>query len=70
VELVKNEVMIRALARLDHAQLERLSAAAADMGAAVEAEMATDSEPFGDLRPHTHAHTHSHGHSRAAHPAP
>ncbi|HEY5629662.1 MAG TPA: MarR family transcriptional regulator, partial [Candidatus Limnocylindrales bacterium] len=44
VELVKNEVMVRALTRLDDAQLERLSAAAADIGAAVEAEMATHPE--------------------------
>src|SRR5512140_2680824 len=35
VELVKSQVLIRALARLDDAQLERLSAAACDIGAAV-----------------------------------
>jgi hypothetical protein len=72
VELVKNEVMVRALARLDAAQLDRLAAAAADMGAAVEAEMASQPERFGDLalHTHTHAHTHTHVHSQAAHPAP
>lgn len=40
VELARNEVMIRALTRLDDRQLERLSGAAADIGAALEAEMA------------------------------
>ncbi len=68
VELVKNEVMIRALARLDDAQLERLSAAAADIGEAVEAEMASHPERFGDLEPHLR--THLHPHARAAQPAP
>lgn len=68
VELVKNEVLVRALTRLDDAQLERLSAAAADIGAAVEAEMATQPERFGDLEPHIR--THAHPHARAAQPAP
>src|SRR5512141_1104760 len=68
VELVKNEVMIRALARLDDTQLERLSAAAADMGTAVEAEMASQPERFGELE--AHLRTHTHPHARAAQPAP
>jgi DNA-binding MarR family transcriptional regulator len=56
VELVKNEVMIRALARLDGAQLERVAAAVSDIGAAVDQEMASDPGRFADLHPHPHAH--------------
>lgn len=59
VELVKNDVMIRALARLDDDQLGRLSAAASDIGAAIEAEMASDPAGFGDLGQHTHSHAQS-----------
>ncbi len=66
VELVKNEVMIKALARLSDAQLERLSAAAADIGAAVEAEMASDPARFADPGTHNHSHSHSHSTSRPA----
>ncbi len=44
VELAKNDVMIRAMARLDDAALDRLSAAASDLGTALEAEMASDPE--------------------------
>jgi len=62
VELAKNDVMIRAMARLDDAALERLSAAVSDLGTALEAEMASDPEHFVDLHAHT---TH-----RTAHPAP
>jgi DNA-binding MarR family transcriptional regulator len=62
VELAKNDVMIRAMARLDDASLDRLSSAVSDLGAALEAEMASDPGSFVDL----HAHT-SH---RTAHPAP
>lgn len=51
VELVKSEVMIRALTRLDSAQLARLAAAASDIGAAVEQEMASDPAQFVDLHP-------------------
>lgn len=58
VELVKNEVMIKALARLTDAQLERLAAAAADIGHAVEAEMASDAARFADTTPHAHSHAH------------
>ena len=68
VELFKNEVMVRALARLDDAQLERLSAAAADIGAAIEAEMTSHPERFGELEPHLR--THAYPHARAAQPAP
>jgi DNA-binding MarR family transcriptional regulator len=63
VELVKSEVMIRALARLDDAQLARLRVAASDIGAALEQEMASDPGRFADLHPHPHSHT------RAAQPA-
>ncbi len=55
VELVKNRFMVRALARLDHAQLDRLSAAASDIGAALEQEMASDPAAFADIHPHPHA---------------
>jgi DNA-binding MarR family transcriptional regulator len=60
VELVKNEVMVRALARLDDRQLERLSAAASDMGAALEAELAADPGHGVDLTPHTHPRPSAH----------
>jgi len=56
VELVKNDVMIRALARLDDAQLERIRAAAADIGAAVDLEIARDPARFADLHPQPSAH--------------
>lgn len=42
VELVKNDVLIRALARLDDDRLDRISAAAEDIRAALEAEMAAE----------------------------
>ena len=42
VELVKNQVMIRALARLDQTQLDRLRAAASDVGAALTQELAAE----------------------------
>jgi DNA-binding MarR family transcriptional regulator len=66
VELVKNDVMIRAFARLDDAQLERLSAAVADIGAALEQEMA------GDLGCSAEANASSRAHAspRSAQPAP
>jgi DNA-binding MarR family transcriptional regulator len=52
VELVKNEVMIRALARLDDTQLERLAGAASDIGAALALEMADDGGCSADARDH------------------
>lgn len=58
IELVKNEVMIRALARLDTAQLQRVSAAVSDIGAAVEAELASDPTRLVDLHPHPHPRSH------------
>ena len=42
LELVKNDVMIRALARLDGEQLAGLAASAAVLGTALEAELADD----------------------------
>jgi DNA-binding MarR family transcriptional regulator len=57
VELIKSDVMVRALARLDNAQLARLSAAAADIGTAIAAEVASDPERFADLHPHPHPRT-------------
>ena len=59
VELVKNEIMIRALARLDVEQLTRLRAAASDIAAALEAEMASDPtgypDPFASQRTRAHS---------------
>jgi DNA-binding MarR family transcriptional regulator len=59
VELVKNEIMIRALARLDDDQLTRLRAAASDIAAALEREMADDPTRFADpfASPRTRAQT-------------
>ena len=65
VELVKSEVMIRALARLDETQLERLSTAASDIGAAVATEMAGDPVCQADI----HA-LHAQPRPRAAQPVP
>lgn len=48
VELVKNEIMIRALARLGDVQLTRLRAAASDIAVALEREMASDPTRFAD----------------------
>ena len=48
VELVKNEIMVRALARLDDVQLARLRAAASDIAASLEREMASDPSRFAD----------------------
>ncbi len=67
VELVKSEVMTRALGRLDADQLDRLTVAVADLRAAIEGEMAQYPENYGALggcshdgQPHAqHAH---HGH--------
>jgi len=67
VELVKSEVMVRALARLDDTQLARLSAAASDLGTALEAEMASDPDRFADLHPHPHPHPRT---AHAAHTTP
>jgi DNA-binding MarR family transcriptional regulator len=60
VELAKNEVMIRALARLDDPQLERIASAVSDIGTAVEAEMASDPGRFADLHAHPHPHARNH----------
>jgi DNA-binding MarR family transcriptional regulator len=59
VELVKNEIMIRALARLDDDQITRLRAAASDIAAALEREMASDPTRFADpfASPRTRAQT-------------
>jgi DNA-binding MarR family transcriptional regulator len=57
VELVKNEVMIRALARLSDAQLERLSGAVSDISAALAQEMHSDQGCVPGAHPHTNKHT-------------
>ncbi len=70
VELVKSDVMVAALARLDAAQLERVRAAASDIGAALEQELAAT----GGLAVGAHGHALAHAHSPARplpdHPAP
>ncbi len=67
VELVRSELMARALARLDADQLDRLTLAVAELRAATEAEMADSPDLYGPLggcahdgQPHGH-HAH-HGH--------
>ncbi len=55
VELVKNEVMIRALARLSDAQLERLSMAVADISAVLAQDMHGDEGCPPGVHPHAHA---------------
>ena len=55
VELVKNDVMIRALARLSDVQLGRLSAAVADISAALAQEMHGDEACSSGIHP---AHPH------------
>ena len=55
VELVKNDVMIRALARLSDAQLERLSMAVADISAALAQEMHGEDGCAAGVPSHTHA---------------
>jgi DNA-binding MarR family transcriptional regulator len=64
VELVKNDLMVRAMSRLEPRQLARLAAAAADLGTAVEAEMASDPGGFVDLHAASAART-----PHPAHPA-
>ncbi len=75
VELVKSEVMTRALARLDADQLDRLTLAAADLAAAIEGEMAESPDLYGPLggcahdgQPHAH-HAHHGQHAQPATPA-
>jgi len=67
VELVKSEVMTRALARLDVDQLDRLTVAVAELRAAIEGEMAENPDSYGTIGgcSHTgqpHAHHTQHGH--------
>jgi DNA-binding MarR family transcriptional regulator len=71
VELVKNEVLVSALGRLDPAQLDRLAVSVADLAAAVEAELASDPERYLEITSCTHPRTAHHGPvSRAASPTP
>jgi DNA-binding MarR family transcriptional regulator len=58
VELVKNDVMVRAMSRLDPGELARLAAAAGDLRTALEAEMASDPERFVDLHAGPASRTH------------
>jgi DNA-binding MarR family transcriptional regulator len=55
VELVKSEVMISAISRLDPAQLERLTLASADLGTAI-AGILEENPAYGHLANCTHAH--------------
>jgi DNA-binding MarR family transcriptional regulator len=56
VELVKSDVLASALARLDPAQLDRMAEAAADLHAALEAEMAATPDRDPALTRCSHAH--------------
>jgi DNA-binding MarR family transcriptional regulator len=76
VELVKSDVMTRALARLDADQLDRLTVAVADLRAAIEGEMAENPDSYGALggcshdgQPHAH-HTPLGHHAQPAIPTP
>ncbi len=66
VELVKNDVLISALGRLDPAQLDRLAGSVADLAAAVDAELASDPARFADITSCTHPRS---GHHVPAHRA-
>jgi DNA-binding MarR family transcriptional regulator len=68
VELAKNDVLLRAMSRLRPEQLARLGAAAADLGAAVETEVASDPGSFIDL--HAQPSPRSHHPAHAAPSAP
>jgi DNA-binding MarR family transcriptional regulator len=71
VELVKNDVLVSALGRLDPEQLDRLSASLAAMTAAVDAELASDPARYADITSCTHPRSTHHGPtSRAASPNP
>ena len=66
VELVKNDVLASALARLDPARLERFTSAMVDLRDAIAAEMAADPERFTS---HRLDHDHTPDAPRPASPA-
>jgi len=71
VELVKNDVLVSALGRLDPAQLDRLAVSVADLAAAVEAELASDPDRFAEITSCTHPRpTHHAPVHRGASPTP
>ena len=70
VELVKSEIMIRAVARLDSQQLERMTLATADLRAAIAGEMADYPDRFGALGGCSHdGHPHGPHHTNTGHQA-
>jgi DNA-binding MarR family transcriptional regulator len=70
VELVKNDVLVSALGRLDPEQLDRLAVSVADLAAAVEAELASDPERFAEITSCTHPRPHHAPVHRGASPTP
>jgi DNA-binding MarR family transcriptional regulator len=70
VELVKNDVLVSALGRLDPEQLERLAASVADLVAAVDAELASDPDRFAEITSCTHPRPHHAPVHRGASPTP
>ena len=59
----KNEALVAAFARMSPRQLGQLAAAAADLHAAIEAEIASDPDRYASLATHDHPHQ-PHGHER------
>lgn len=68
-ELAKNEALVAAFARMSARQLGQLAAAAADLHAAIEAEIASDPDRYASLATHDHPHQ-PHGHERPAQDRP
>jgi DNA-binding MarR family transcriptional regulator len=64
-ELVKSEILARALARLAPAQLDRLARAATDLAQAIDEELASDPDTYGPLTQLSHDHRHPHAHDGA-----
>jgi DNA-binding MarR family transcriptional regulator len=71
VELVKNDVLVSALGRLDPEQLDGLSVSLAALTAAVDAELASDPTRYADITSCTHPRVAHHAPaSRGASPTP
>jgi DNA-binding MarR family transcriptional regulator len=71
VELVKNDILVSALGRLEPEQLDGLSVALAALTAAVDAELTSDPERFAEITSCTHPRTAHHAPAhRGASPTP
>jgi DNA-binding MarR family transcriptional regulator len=70
VELVKSDILVSALGRLDPAQLDRLAVSVADLAAAVEAELASDPDRLAEITSCTHPRPHHAPVHRVASPTP